>query len=220
MTLGGSHTGSGGTAPLSYLWSPDVCLDDETSPNPTANPMVPTMYTVTVTDDVREGVVFLWTGAWYDPDVADPQRLDRHGNPNVLTHDLRTSRLAQGPAAQSALVEIRKYEGPAPRMQAFEPPQFFASGTLGGMVSAGLSGPARPWCGSVRDAVLGVQMINGLGERLTFGGQVMKNVAGYDISRLMTGAFGAAVSIRVCASGATGGSSMLPAPSCARVKKV
>jgi len=74
---------------------------------------------------------------------------------------------------------------------AFEPPQFFASGTLGGMLSAGLSGPARPWCGSVRDAVLGVEMINGLGERLTFGGQVMKNVAGYDISRLMTGACGA-----------------------------
>ena len=74
---------------------------------------------------------------------------------------------------------------------AFEPPQFFASGTVGGMVSAGLSGPSRPWCGSTRDAVLGVEIVNGLGEQLTFGGQVMKNVAGYDVSRLMTGACGA-----------------------------
>lgn len=74
---------------------------------------------------------------------------------------------------------------------AFEPPLYFGGGTVGGMVAAGLSGPARPWCGSVRDAVLGVEMINGLGERLTFGGQVMKNVAGYDVSRLMTGSYGA-----------------------------
>jgi len=73
---------------------------------------------------------------------------------------------------------------------AFEPPQFFDSGTVGGMVSAGLSGPARPWCGAARDAVLGVQLINGLGEVLTFGGQVMKNVAGYDVSRLAAGACG------------------------------
>ena len=54
----------------------------------------------------------------------------------------------------------------------------------------GLSGPGRPWYGATRDAVLGVTLINGRAERLTFGGQVMKNVAGYDVSRLMTGAFG------------------------------
>lgn len=74
---------------------------------------------------------------------------------------------------------------------AFEPPQFFDSGTVGGMLSAGLSGPARPWCGATRDAVLGVELVNGLGETLTFGGQVMKNVAGYDVARLATGACGA-----------------------------
>ncbi|XOV84536.1 MAG: glycolate oxidase subunit GlcE [bacterium] len=73
---------------------------------------------------------------------------------------------------------------------AFEPPQFFGSGTIGGMVSAGLSGPARPWAGSVRDAVLGIKLCNGLGEILGFGGRVMKNVAGYDVSRLATGAWG------------------------------
>jgi glycolate oxidase FAD binding subunit len=80
---------------------------------------------------------------------------------------------------------------------AFEPPHFGTSAaspstaTVGGMVSAGLSGPARASAGAVRDYVLGVQLINGQGELLTFGGQVMKNVAGYDVSRLMVGALGA-----------------------------
>ena len=74
---------------------------------------------------------------------------------------------------------------------AFEAPQFHGGGTVGGMVSSGLSGPSRPWLGSVRDAVLGVKMVNGLAQRLNFGGQVMKNVAGYDVSRLCAGAFGA-----------------------------
>ncbi|WP_114969665.1 glycolate oxidase subunit GlcE [Rhodoferax ferrireducens] len=72
----------------------------------------------------------------------------------------------------------------------FEPPHFGAGATVGGMVAAGLSGPARASAGAVRDFVLGVQLINGKGELLTFGGQVMKNVAGYDVSRLMVGAMG------------------------------
>ncbi|MGB4362047.1 MAG: glycolate oxidase subunit GlcE, partial [Rhodoferax sp.] len=74
---------------------------------------------------------------------------------------------------------------------AFEPPRFgSANGTCGGMVAAGLSGPARASVGSVRDYVLGIELVNGRGEQLTFGGQVMKNVAGYDVSRLMVGAMG------------------------------
>jgi glycolate oxidase FAD binding subunit len=72
----------------------------------------------------------------------------------------------------------------------FEPPRFSANATVGGMVAAGLSGPARASAGAVRDFVLGVKLINGKGEHLTFGGQVMKNVAGYDVSRLMVGAMG------------------------------
>ncbi len=72
----------------------------------------------------------------------------------------------------------------------FEPPRVGGGGTLGGAVAAGLAGPGRPWRGSVRDAVLGVEMLNGLGERLVFGGQVIKNVAGYDLSRLQAGACG------------------------------
>ncbi|WP_431098999.1 glycolate oxidase subunit GlcE [Polaromonas aquatica] len=75
----------------------------------------------------------------------------------------------------------------------FEPPYFDAPGlraTVGGMVASGLSGPARASVGAVRDYVLGLKLINGRGELLTFGGQVMKNVAGYDVSRLMAGALG------------------------------
>lgn len=73
---------------------------------------------------------------------------------------------------------------------AFEPPHLGPHATVGGMVAAGLSGPARASVGAVRDFVLGVRMINGRGEDLSFGGQVMKNVAGYDISRLMAGSWG------------------------------
>ena len=65
-----------------------------------------------------------------------------------------------------------------------------SAATVGGMVAAGLSGPARASSGGVRDFMLGVKFINGLGEELTFGGQVMKNVAGYDVSRLMAGSMG------------------------------
>jgi glycolate oxidase FAD binding subunit len=72
----------------------------------------------------------------------------------------------------------------------FEPPRFAPGGTLGGMVAAGLSGPARASVGSVRDHVLGVTLLNGCGEVLTFGGQVAKNVAGYDVSRLVVGSLG------------------------------
>jgi glycolate oxidase FAD binding subunit len=77
----------------------------------------------------------------------------------------------------------------------FEPPHFKTlpagpGATVGGMVASGLAGPARASAGGVRDFMLGVQLINGRGELLTFGGQVMKNVAGYDVSRLMAGAMG------------------------------
>lgn len=72
----------------------------------------------------------------------------------------------------------------------FEPPHFGPHATVGGMVASGLNGPARASVGAVRDFLLGVVLLNGRGERLTFGGQVMKNVAGYDVSRLMAGAMG------------------------------
>lgn len=76
------------------------------------------------------------------------------------------------------------------QMLAFEPPYFGADATLGGTIACNLSGPRRPFAGAARDFVLGVRIINGRGEMLRFGGEVMKNVAGYDLSRLMAGAYG------------------------------
>lgn len=76
------------------------------------------------------------------------------------------------------------------QMLAFEPPCLSESSTIGGAVASGLAGPARPWRGSVRDHVLGVKLITGQGKLATFGGQVMKNVAGYDVSRLIAGSLG------------------------------
>ena len=73
----------------------------------------------------------------------------------------------------------------------FEPPHFGHAGTtIGGLVASGLSGPSRASVGATRDFVLGARFINGLGEHLTFGGQVMKNVAGYDVSRVLAGSWG------------------------------
>lgn len=77
------------------------------------------------------------------------------------------------------------------QMLAFEPPHFGAAATVGGMVATGLSGPRRQVAGAVRDHVLGVRILDGQGNVLTFGGQVMKNVAGYDVARLMAGSMGA-----------------------------
>lgn len=73
---------------------------------------------------------------------------------------------------------------------AFEPPHFAAGATVGGCVAAGLSGPRRAQAGSVRDFVLGVKILDGNGSLLNFGGQVMKNVAGYDVPRLLAGSMG------------------------------
>jgi glycolate oxidase FAD binding subunit len=76
------------------------------------------------------------------------------------------------------------------QMLSFEPPRFGGAATLGGTLACNQSGPGRPWWSSVRDQVLGVRLLNGRGEHLRFGGQVMKNVAGYDVSRLQAGAMG------------------------------
>src|SRR5713101_5033488 len=91
------------------------------------------------------------------------------------------------------LDEIETAMGEHRQMLAFEPPHFaqFGSGaTLGGVIAAGLSGPRRQAAGALRDFVLGVKIMDGRGEVLAFGGQVMKNVAGYDVSRLMAGSLG------------------------------
>lgn len=76
------------------------------------------------------------------------------------------------------------------QMLAFEPPRFGGAATVGGMVATGLSGPGRQWFGAARDFVLGTDLMDAQGQILHFGGQVMKNVAGYDVSRLLTGSLG------------------------------
>ena len=88
------------------------------------------------------------------------------------------------------------------QMFGFEPPYFGADATIGGMVASGLAGPRRAFAGSIRDFLLGVKMIDGRGEIMHFGGRVIKNVAGFDVSRLMVGSLGSLgvileVSIRV-----------------------
>jgi glycolate oxidase FAD binding subunit len=76
------------------------------------------------------------------------------------------------------------------QMLPFEPPGFGGAATLGGTIASAMSGPRRPWVGAARDFVLGTRIITGHGKHLRFGGEVMKNVAGYDLSRLMAGSFG------------------------------
>ncbi len=88
------------------------------------------------------------------------------------------------------LAELEAALHAAGQQLAFEPPHFGAEATVGGMVAAGLSGPRRMAAGAVRDFVLGVRMLDGRGQDLSFGGQVMKNVAGYDVSRPMAGSLG------------------------------
>lgn len=104
--------------------------------------------------------------------------------------DYRPEELVVTAFSGTSLVDLTDLLAEQGQILPFDPPGYGGAGTLGGAIASGLSGPARPWRGSVRDAVLGVEIINGRGERLRFGGSVMKNVAGYDVSRLMTGAWG------------------------------
>ena len=92
--------------------------------------------------------------------------------------------------AGTPLTEIESVLSEAGQMLAFEPPNFDGRATIGGTIACNLSGPRRPYSGAARDFLLGVRIINGQGEILRFGGEVMKNVAGYDVSRLMAGAHG------------------------------
>jgi len=92
--------------------------------------------------------------------------------------------------AGTSLQELSKTLAERNQCLGFEPPHFGETATFGGTIACGLSGPARPYRGAARDFVLGIKCLNGKGEILKFGGQVMKNVAGFDISRLMVGALG------------------------------
>jgi len=121
----------------------------------------------------------------HKPDLAV---LDTREHSGVVSYE--PSELVVTVRAGTPLVQLEQLLSTQGQCLAYEPPHFDASATVGGMVAAGLAGPARANVGGVRDHVLGAKMINGLGEELTFGGQVMKNVAGYDVSRALAGSMG------------------------------
>jgi glycolate oxidase FAD binding subunit len=115
-------------------------------------------------------------------------RLDLSGHTGIVNY--HPVELVLTARAGTPITEIEAALAENNQMLAFEPPRFSDAATIGGTLACNQSGPSRPWSGSVRDHVLGVRLINGLGEHLKFGGQVMKNVAGYDVSRLQAGAMG------------------------------
>lgn len=114
--------------------------------------------------------------------------IDTSGHCGIVSYD--PTELVLTARAGTPLQAVEKALHEAGQMLPCEPPHLGPRATLGGMVAAGLSGPRRPWSGSVRDFVLGTRVITGHGKLLRFGGEVMKNVAGYDVSRLMAGSFG------------------------------
>jgi glycolate oxidase FAD binding subunit len=114
--------------------------------------------------------------------------LDTSGHSGIVSYE--PTELVITARTGTPLTELEAALAEKGQCLAFEPPRFNGRGSVGGMVAAGLSGPSRANVGGVRDYVLGVQMINGRGQHLTFGGQVIKNVAGYDVSRLMVGSLG------------------------------
>jgi glycolate oxidase FAD binding subunit len=126
-------------------------------------------------------------------EALEGELLETRGLSGILQYE--PSELVITVGAGTTLLDLEETLAAQGQCLAFEPPVFSAvraesQATVGGMVAAGLSGPARANVGSVRDFVLGLKFINGKGEHLTFGGQVMKNVAGYDVSRLLAGSWG------------------------------
>ncbi len=126
--------------------------------------------------------------------------IDVSGHSGIIDYD--PAELVITLRAGCQLEEVEALLAQNRQMFGFEPPCLGEEATIGGMVATGLAGPRRAWAGSIRDFVLGVKMLDGRGEVLQFGGRVIKNVAGFDVSRLMVGALGTLgiileVSIRV-----------------------
>ena len=115
--------------------------------------------------------------------------LDTRSHRGIVSYD--PTELVITARCGTPLSELAAALDAAQQMLPCEPPSFGSEATVGGMVASGLSGPRRPWAGSVRDYVLGTRVITGHGKHLRFGGEVMKNVAGYDLSRLMAASYGA-----------------------------
>ncbi|SAK47117.1 FAD-binding protein [Caballeronia hypogeia] len=116
------------------------------------------------------------------------EALDTRSHRGIVSYD--PSELVITARAGTPLAEVNAILDEAGQMLPCEPSTHGEAATIGGVVATGLAGPRRPWAGSVRDFVLGCRVVTGEGKHLRFGGQVMKNVAGYDVSRLMSGSFG------------------------------
>ena len=118
----------------------------------------------------------------------DAEPLSLAGHCGVVSYD--PSELVVVARAGTPLAQIEARLAQCGQRLAFEPPRLGDVSTIGGVVAAGLSGPRRPFSGAVRDCVLGATILDGRGQVLRFGGQVFKNVAGFDAFRLMAGAMG------------------------------
>ncbi|MEK8089411.1 glycolate oxidase subunit GlcE [Thermithiobacillus plumbiphilus] len=125
--------------------------------------------------------------AFYGREIRG-EPLDMSGHRGLVHY--QSSELVVSARAGTPLAEIEALLAQRNQFLPFEPPHFGVNATLGGAIATGLSGPRRPYAGSARDFVLGVKILNGKGEVLKFGGEVMKNVAGFDVSRLMAGSLG------------------------------
>jgi glycolate oxidase FAD binding subunit len=120
--------------------------------------------------------------------LSDADILDTRSHCGIVSYD--PTELVVTARAGTTVAELNAALDASGQMLPSEAPGFDGAATVGGMVASGLSGPRRPWSGSVRDFVLGCRVITGRGKHLRFGGEVMKNVAGYDVSRLFAGSFG------------------------------
>ncbi|WP_414450315.1 glycolate oxidase subunit GlcE [Burkholderia sp. 22PA0099] len=127
------------------------------------------------------------TKDWYGHAV-DGELLDTRAWRGIVAYD--PAELVVTARAGTPLHEIEAELAAHNQMLPFEPPHFGPQASFGGAIAAGLSGPRRASAGAVRDFVLGVTLMNGRGNVLRFGGQVVKNVAGYDVARLMAGSLG------------------------------
>jgi glycolate oxidase FAD binding subunit len=127
------------------------------------------------------------TKDWYGQSLQG-EVLDTTAYSGIIAYD--PTELVITARAGTSLREIGKALSEKNQMLAFEPPRFDGLATIGGIVASGLSGPRRQAVGAVRDFVLGAVLMDGKADVLHFGGQVMKNVAGYDVSRLLTGSMG------------------------------
>jgi glycolate oxidase FAD binding subunit len=132
---------------------------------------------------IRGGGTKDWYGQRLEGEILDTRS-------HVGIVDYEPTELVITARCGTLLAEIEAVLAERNQMLAFEPPHFGAAATLGGAVAAGLSGPRRANSGALRDFVLGAKIMDGKGDVLNFGGQVMKNVAGYDVSRLLAGSLG------------------------------